>query len=391
MLRAWAKAALNRVRSRLVAGERLRLDALETTFADHQKTVAAWATDTDQRKSVLERQVEELRDSNRHLDQQNEILKRWNRELIEAVAGFRQGLDGVREDLGGLKQDVSGLSQSFGGLGEKFVGLSQEMGGVSQDIGKQKRINDDLHRVNEVRTFMDWVPFAPLVKTPLISVIMGTRNRSALLPRAAASVQAQSYPNWELLIVDDGSTDDTPGVLSSLRSDAIRVFRGGGNGVCAARNIALADARGDFIAYLDDDNMMHPHWLKSVAWGFEQWPQSDILYGAFVFDNPARNGDAASGELPYLWFRPYDHQLLPYEGLADISAMAHRNGLPEGRFDETLVGLGDWDLLLRMTRDKPPLRLPAIASFYTTDAPNRLTAGPSFAIERPILQVKNRR
>jgi glycosyltransferase involved in cell wall biosynthesis len=253
-----------------------------------------------------------------------------------------------------------------------------------------KRANDELGRVNEIGAIMEWMPFAPLAARPLISVVMPTRNRPTLLARAIASVQAQSYPNWELLVIDDASTDGTPALLSSLRSDAIRVCAGPGKGVCAARNIGLAAARGDLIAYLDDDNIMHPNWLKSVAWGFEQWPQSDALYGAFVIDNPARNGNP-DGELPRLYFYRYDKLALTHSNIADMSAIAHRNGLPEARFDETLIGLGDWDLMLRLTRDKPPIALPVIACFYTTDAPDRLTFGPSLATETPIVQARSRR
>jgi hypothetical protein len=361
MVWQWAKApfraVLNGVRSRLLSGERLRLGALESTFADHQKELAWWAADAEQRTanrlSALEREVEALK---KELGQRSGELRRSDEALNAAQAALSAAFDQQKRDLDALER------------------------------GKR-----ELDRANEVRTLMGWMPFAPLANTPLISVIMASRDRSALLPRAIASIRAQSYPNWELLIVDDASTDGTPEYLASIRSDSIRTFRGEGKGPSAARNIALADARGDFIVYLDDDNIMHPYWLKSVAWAFENWPEFDVLYGAFVFDNPKRNGTPGVGELPYMWYRAYDHDSLPTESLADVSAIAHRNGLPEGRFDETLIGLGDWDLLLRLTRDKPPFQLPAIASYYTTTAPNRLTFGPTFAIERPILREKNRR
>src|SRR5258705_12221856 len=119
--------------------------------------------------------------------------------------------------------------------------------------------------------------------------------------------------------------------------------------------------------------MMHPQWLKSVAWGFEQRPDSNVLHAAFVIDDVARVDPRERGELPQLFFYHYDHQALARDNIADIGCIAHRAGLAEGRFDESLREMGDWDLFLRLTREAAPLTLPAIACFYTTDAPNRLS------------------
>jgi hypothetical protein len=65
-------------------------------------------------------------------------------------------------------------------------------------------------------TVTSWIEHAKLDKTPLVSVILPTRNRSALLRRAVGSVRAQTYPDWEIVVVDDGSTDDTPAVIEQL-------------------------------------------------------------------------------------------------------------------------------------------------------------------------------
>lgn len=253
-----------------------------------------------------------------------------------------------------------------------------------------KSTADSQRRLNDVQATMSWIAVAQLRREPLISVIIPSRDRCSLLQRAIASVEAQSYLNWEILIVDDASTDDTSNLLAKLTHPSIRTFKGRGAGACAARNIALSHARGEFMAYLDDDNVMHPQWLKSVAWAFEQWPQFDVLYGAFLLDNFARifgHGD----QFPTLILKPYDPEAILQGNIADMSAIAHRSGLAEGRFDETIIGLGDWDLFLRLTRGKPPIMLPAIACFYTSDAPNRLSKAPSFASEFSVVQAKNKR
>jgi hypothetical protein len=74
-----------------------------------------------------------------------------------------------------------------------------------------------------------------------------------------------------------------------------------------------------------------------------------------------------------------------------MGCIAHRAKLAEARFDETLREMGDWDLFLRLTRDAPPMALPAIACFYTTDAPNRLSHGPTYESDRATVRRKNKR
>jgi glycosyltransferase involved in cell wall biosynthesis len=262
--------------------------------------------------------------------------------------------------------------------------LSSRVAALEQSVA-------DHGRQLQVRAVMDWIERATLRGAPLVSVVLPTRDRRDLLPRAIDSVQKQSYRNWELLIVDDGSVDGTAEFLAGLAGERLRCFRHHGAGVCAARNVALVQARGDLIAYLDDDNMMHPGWLKAVVWGFEQRPEANVLYGAYVVDDAGRIFRKKSGDLPRLYLWPYDHQAVARRSIVDIGSIAHRAGLAEARFDESLREMGDWDLFLRLTRTAPPLALPAIGCFYSTDAPNRLSHGPTFAADVAAVRAKNRR
>lgn len=243
----------------------------------------------------------------------------------------------------------------------------------------------------QVRTVMEWIAQAQVAEGPLISVVLPTRDRCELLARAIASVKAQTYSGWELLVIDDGSSDGTAQMLAADGDERVCSFRASAGGVCAARNVALEHARGKLIAYLDDDNTMHPQWLKSVAWAFAQRPDTKVLYGGFMVDDSARILRHGRGELPTLYFFPYDHQSVAVNNIADIGCIAHRAGLPEARFDESLREMGDWDLFLRLTRDAPPLALPAIACYYTTDAPNRLSSGPTFQADLAAVRSKNKR
>lgn len=243
-------------------------------------------------------------------------------------------------------------------------------------------------------TLTSWVEQAAVDPAPLVSVVLPTRNRAALLPRAVASVRGQAYPTWEIVLVDDGSTDGTAAVVERLQAelgpDRLRSIRVSARGVGAARNRALASAKGSLIAYLDDDNTMHPLWLKVVVWAFAQRPDVDVVYGGIVVDDLLRVNCRGAGALPSYHLYQFDRGRLASANLADMGAIAHRRGLAEASFDETLREMGDWDLLVRLTREKAPLVLPAVACFYHTDAPNRLTGGPTAEADHLRVRTKAR-
>jgi len=102
---------------------------------------------------------------------------------------------------------------------------------------------------------------------PLISIILPVRDGRRTLGRALASVRRQTEPRWELLVVDDGSSDGTPGLLAAAaREDArIRVLTQPARGLVAALNAGLAAARGGFVARLDADDEAHPERLARQA------------------------------------------------------------------------------------------------------------------------------
>lgn len=239
-----------------------------------------------------------------------------------------------------------------------------------------------------------WIEQATLDKAPLVSVILPTHNRSRLLRRAVASVVAQSYANWEIIIVDDGSSDDTSAIIAQLNAELgekkLRAMRINPSGVCAARNRGLRAARGEYICYLDDDNMMHRLWLKAVAWAFSQRPEVDVVYGGIVIDDSLRVNRKSRGALPFYYLNSFDRQRLVSSNLADIGVIAHRSGIAEAHFDESLREMGDWDLLLRLTREKAPLVLPVLACFYSTEEPDRLTEGATFEADAARVREKAR-
>jgi hypothetical protein len=252
-------------------------------------------------------------------------------------------------------------------------GLADRAPEVDRDLTDHERRIIYLERLASVRSTMAWVEQSEVPESLLVSVITPTRNRSSLLPRAIASVLAQSYARWEHVVIDDGSTDPTPEVLSKYDDDRVKVRRTTGVGECAARNRGLDAATGDVIVYLDDDNVLHPDWCKAVVWAFSQRPAVEVLYGARIIDDVQRATGREPGALPSVQFEPFDHEGLTRHNFADMGVMAHRSGLAEARFDESLRRYGDWDLFWRLTRHRPPLELPVLACYYSTEADNRMT------------------
>jgi glycosyltransferase involved in cell wall biosynthesis len=231
----------------------------------------------------------------------------------------------------------------------------------------------DLHA--RVRATTEWIRLADVSDDLLISVITPTRNRAGMLGRAIGSVRRQSYPNWEQIVVDDGSSDNTADAVTEHDDARIRLLRTEGIGAARARNLAIEAARGDYVVYLDDDNAFHEDWLRSVAWAAAQHG-ADVMYGAilgeFAGPNDASEEQRARG--PVIAQSRFDRARLLRENIVDGGQLAHRRDLPEARWDGSIDSAQDWDLLIRLTRDSDPLALPVISLAYARGrAPNRLS------------------
>lgn len=123
------------------------------------------------------------------------------------------------------------------------------------------------------------------MRTPVVSIILPTYNRIALIGEAVESILAQTFEDWELLVVDDGSEDDTVKMLGDLGDERIVVIEAGRNGVIGKlKNIGLSAARGEYIAWMDSDDCWDPSKLEKQLEAMKRHPGAGFsLTGGYTF------------------------------------------------------------------------------------------------------------
>ncbi len=127
---------------------------------------------------------------------------------------------------------------------------------------------------------------------PLISVLMAVYNREKYLQQAIDSIRQQTYTSWELVCVDDGSTDSSPEILAeaAAKDNRIRVISSEENrGLPCARNLGIAHVTGDYVAIFDSDDIAYPDRLARSLAAFERHPDIDIVgSGALQIDETGK-------------------------------------------------------------------------------------------------------
>jgi len=114
---------------------------------------------------------------------------------------------------------------------------------------------------------------------PNVSIVMAAKNYARFLPMAVESVLAQTFTDWELLIIDDGSTDDTPAVVQPFLADSrVRYFRSDKLGQPRAKNLGLRLSRGEFVAFLDADDAWSPTKLDKQLAVFREQPGVGVVF-----------------------------------------------------------------------------------------------------------------
>jgi glycosyltransferase involved in cell wall biosynthesis len=188
------------------------------------------------------------------------------------------------------------------------------------------------------------------VLAPLVSVIIPAYNRAHLIGRAIASVLAQSYRNFEIIVVDDASTDDLATVLAGVGSPQLRCITHPRNrGAAAARNTGIAAAKGEFVLFLDSDDVWFPAKLDEQVAAMRDQP-SEVAGHVCAYEC-LRSGYNPRVIVPGWTPRNFRrNQLFGCTCGPGTTLICRRNIFAEiGPLDETLRRLEDWDWLLRLS------------------------------------------
>ena len=194
---------------------------------------------------------------------------------------------------------------------------------------------------------------------PLVSIIIPTYNYGALIGETLSSLQRQTLTDWECVVVDDGSTDDTAGVVARVagRDPRVRYLRQENQRQSVAKNTGLADARGKYVQFLDADDLIEPLKFERQVEFLEAHAEADIVYGGVRFfhtERPEERLYAMFGENKS-WMPEVSGAgreiLLPLvrHNIMVINSPLLRRSVVEdvGPFDPALPPVEDWDYWIR--------------------------------------------
>jgi len=201
----------------------------------------------------------------------------------------------------------------------------------------------------------------------LVSVIIPTYNSAKYIKEALESVFHQSYANCEIIVIDDGSTDDTREVLKQYLDRIVYIYKENG-GPASARNKGLEVAKGGYIAFLDADDLWFPEKIACQVAKMQNDPDVGISFCSFqvINSNSCCNGKRVGSKNKRIGSRIYD-KLLRGNFIVASSVMIRRSVVEKvGYFDPAgaLKFVEDFDFWLRITRNYKALYLPEIFGCY---------------------------
>jgi len=212
---------------------------------------------------------------------------------------------------------------------------------------------------------------------PFVSILMPVRNEEKYLSAALASIKAQTFQEWELVAVDDGSTDGTAGILAAVADRRIKVLQNSGRGLVAALNLGLEKCRGVFIARMDGDDISHPERLTRQLKVFAGNPDAGLVASSF------RHFPRRGLKIGMLAYEEWQNSLTRHESImADIfveSPFVHPGVMFRKKIIDRFGGYRDmgwpedYDLWLRMAGDGVRFAKTPEPLIFWRDRPERAT------------------
>src|SRR3989304_7971813 len=189
---------------------------------------------------------------------------------------------------------------------------------------------------------------------PMVSVIVPTYNRPDTLKRALESIAAQAYKRIEVIVINDAG-EDVSGIISAFRGQlpVKYLIHNENKGLAAARNTAIKNASGQYIAYLDDDDILYPDHLETLVTFLETTNYKVAYTDAYRAHQEKENGKYVTKKRDVPYSFDFDYDLILTGNFIPVLCIMHEKSCIEkvGTFDETLRSHEDWDLWMKMSRE----------------------------------------
>jgi glycosyltransferase involved in cell wall biosynthesis len=202
--------------------------------------------------------------------------------------------------------------------------------------------------------------------TPQVSIVIPCYKQAHFLPEAIESVLAQSEPRFEVLVVDDGSPDETAEVAArfAARDPRVRCLRRKNGGLSRARNLGIEQSRGRFLVFLDADDILRPNCLAAGLACFAERPAAMMVWGRYGVIR--ENGEQANPGSKLFEGEDLYHGLLRINCIGMVSSVMYRREIFDavGGFDPAISPAADYDLYLRIARQHPSHRHGEVVSDY---------------------------
>jgi glycosyltransferase involved in cell wall biosynthesis len=228
---------------------------------------------------------------------------------------------------------------------------------------------------------------------PLVSIILPVYNSEKTLIKTIKSVLNQTFTDFELLVINDGSQDSTLEVIDDIRDPRMKIFSYPNAGVSASRNRGLAKATGEFISFLDADDLWTPDKLEAQFKALQDNPQAAVAYSWSDWIDESDQFLRPGGHISVNG-NVYTNLLLRDFVESGSNPLIRRQALAEvGGFDESLVHGEDWDMWLRLAARYEFITVPSPQILYRV-APGsasfdvwKMEAGSLRIIERAFAQA----
>lgn len=210
----------------------------------------------------------------------------------------------------------------------------------------------------------------------MISIVIPLYNKQEAIKKTLASVISQTYTDWECIVVNDGSTDNSAQVVESIirdnKSYNIRLYNQLNGGVSKARNTGIRESKGEYIAFLDGDDLWEPTYLEEMYKLIHDYPDAGIYglgigkkVGEAINTNFTKLSNGFRGVVDNIW----DDDLMLY--WTSSSSCCSRQKLGNIRFKENLTHGEDLDVWLQLMHTGPAVFYNKTLAYYVQDAENR--------------------